>query len=152
MTAGGNDWPAVAGNMVKARKSCGWLTRILSRKGANKRISGTFFKAVVQQAVLFGAGTWVLIPQIERALYSFMHGDEQRITGRQSRRGWDGKRYYPSMAWATKEAGIMEIRKSITNRQNTVAQYIATRPILDPCEWTTQRGGAMVSRRWWYQK
>ena len=40
-----------------------------------------------------------------------------------------------------KEAGITEIRKSITNRQNTFAQYISTRPILDLCERTTQRGG-----------
>ena len=56
------------------------------------------------------------------------------------------------MEGATKEAGFKEIRKSITNRQNTVAQYIATRPLLDLCEGTKQIGGAMVSRRWWYQK
>ena len=46
-TAGDEDWPAVAGNMAKAQKSWGRLTRILSREGAEKRISGTFFKAVV---------------------------------------------------------------------------------------------------------
>ena len=40
-----------------------------------------------------------------------------------------------------KEAGFTTIRKSITNRQNTVAQYIATRPHLDLCEQATQRGG-----------
>ena len=51
-----------------------------------------------------------------------------------------------------KEAGFTEIRKSITNRQNTVAQFIATRPLLDLCEQTTQRGVARVSRRWWDQK
>ena len=51
-----------------------------------------------------------------------------------------------------KEAGFTEIRKSITNMQNTVAQYIATRPILDLCERTTKRGGERVSRRWWDQK
>ena len=33
-----------------------------------------------------------------------------------------------------KGRGFKEIRKSITNRQKTVAQYIATRPILDLCE------------------
>ena len=31
-------------------------------------MSGTFFKAVVQQVLLFGAETWVLTPRIERAL------------------------------------------------------------------------------------
>ena len=93
MTAGDDDWPVVAGNLVKARKSWGRPARILSREGAgaDKRVSGTFIKAVVQQVILFGAETWVLTPQIERALESFMHGDAHRITGRQPRRGWDGK-------------------------------------------------------------
>ena len=148
MTAGDDNWTAVSGNLVKARKSWGRLTRILSREGADKRISGTFFKAVVQQVLLFGAETWVLTPRIERALDSFMHGAAQRIMGRQPWIGWDGKWYYPSLAGAMKEAGFTEIKKSITNRQNTVAQYIATRPLLDLCEQTTRRGGARVSRRW----
>ena len=65
---------------------------------------GKFFKAVVQQVLLFGAETWVLTPIIERALDSFMHGSERRITGRQPRRGWDGKLYYPSLVGAMKEA------------------------------------------------
>ena len=51
-----------------------------------------------------------------------------------------------------KEAGFMEIRKSIKNRQNTVAQYITTRPLLSLCEQNTRRGGTGVSRQWWYQK
>ena len=51
-----------------------------------------------------------------------------------------------------KEAGFTEIRKSTKNRHNTVAQYIATRPLLDLCEQTTRKGGERVSRRWWYQK
>ena len=49
------------------------------------------------------------------------------------------------------EAGVEGIRKSITRRQNTVAQYIVTQPILDLCERFTWRPRAMVSRRWWDQ-
>ena len=111
MAAGDDDWPAVAGNLVKARKSWGRLAMILSREGADKRVLGTFFKAVVQQVLLFGAETWVLTPRIEQALERFMHGAARRITGRQPRRGWDGKWYYPSLAGAMKEAGFTEIRK-----------------------------------------
>ena len=51
-----------------------------------------------------------------------------------------------------KEEGLTTIRKSITNSQNTVAQYIATRSLLDLCEQTKRRGGVRVSRRWWDQK
>ena len=38
-----------------------------------------------------------------------------------------------------KEAGLTEVGKSISNRQNTVAQYIATRPLLDLCEGASAR-------------
>ena len=43
MTAGDDDWPEVAGNLKKARKSWGRLRRILGREGATARISGAFF-------------------------------------------------------------------------------------------------------------
>ena len=47
-----------------------------------------------------------------------------------------------------REAGLTEIRKSIANRQNTVAQYIATRPLLDLCKGARAREGARVPMRW----
>ena len=42
LTAGDDDWPAVAGDLGKARKSWGRLKRILNREGADKRVSGKF--------------------------------------------------------------------------------------------------------------
>ena len=86
---------------------------------------------MVQQVLMFGAETWVVTPRIERVLNSFMHGAAIRITGRQPWRGWDGKWFYPSLEGAMKEACFKDIRTAINNRQNTVAQYIATRPLLD---------------------
>ena len=82
LTAGDDDFPAVAGNLGKARKSWGRLQRILSREGADKRVSGKILKVVVQQVLLFGVETWVVTPRMERALNSFMHGAARRITGR----------------------------------------------------------------------
>ena len=95
LTEGNDDWPAVAGNLAKARKSWGRLQVILSREGATKRMSGDFFKAVVQQVVLFGAETWVVSPMMERAMSAFLHGATRRLTGRQPRKGRDGKWHYP---------------------------------------------------------
>ena len=51
-----------------------------------------------------------------------------------------------------KEAGFKEIRELITNRQNTVAQYIATQPLMEFYKGAKQIGGTRVSRRWWDQK
>ena len=69
ITAGDDDWSAVAENLLKARKSWGRLTEILSREGAEKRVLGNFFRAVVQQVLLFGVETWVLTPRIEVLRY-----------------------------------------------------------------------------------
>ena len=126
MTAGDDDWPAVAGNLKKARRSWGRLSRILGREGATARISGMFFKSVVQQVLLFGAETWVVTPRMEKAMSGFIHGAARRLTGRQARRGHNGKWHYPSLVGAMKEAGLTDIGKSIANRQNMVAQYITT--------------------------
>ena len=49
------------------------------------------------------------------------------------------------------EAGFEGIEKYITRRQNMVAQYIATQPILDLYERSARRPGVRVSRRWWEQ-
>ena len=43
MTAGDDDWPAIAGNLNKARRSWGRLQRIFKRERATARISGSFF-------------------------------------------------------------------------------------------------------------
>ena len=90
MTAGDDEWPAVAGNLVKARKSWGGMQGILRREGATTQISENFFKAVVQQVLLFGAETWVVTPNMERALSTFIHGASRRLTGRQTQREKDG--------------------------------------------------------------
>ena len=55
------------------------------------------------------------------------------------------------MAGALNEAGVVRIRTLILRRQNTVAQFIATRPILGLCEVTERRPGTRVPMRWWEQ-
>ena len=49
------------------------------------------------------------------------------------------------------EAGLTDVGKSIANRQNTVAQYIAMRPLLDLCKEARAREGTRVPLRWWNQ-
>ena len=98
--------------------------------------------------LLFGAETWVVSPMMDRALIVFIHGAERRLTGRQPRKGRDGKWHYPSLEGAMKEAGLTDVRTSINRRQNTVAQYIATQPLLDLCEGAKQRERARVTLGW----
>ena len=148
MMAGDYVWAEVVGKLQRAR---GRLLRILSREGADPKVSGIFFKAVTQAVLLFGEKTWVLTPRTERALCSFQYRVAQRLTGRQSRRRGGGSWEYPSFEEAMEESGFEGVGKYITTRQNTVAQYIAARHILDLCERSARSPGARVSWRWWEQ-
>ena len=146
-----NDWLAVVGNLGKARRSWGRLSRVLGREGADPKMSRAFYNAVTKVVLLFGAETWVLTTWMEKALDSFQSRVARKITGRQPQQRKDGSWVYLLLAGVTKEAGMVGIRTSIIRRQNTVAQYIATRPILYLCKQATRRPGARVSRWWWEQ-
>ena len=148
-SAGDNNRLAVVGNLGKARRSWGSLSWVLVREGADPGVLWMFYTAVAQAVLLFGAETWVLTPRMEKALDSFHSRVARRITGRQPRQRKDGSWVYPPMVRARKESVMMGIRTSIKRRQNTVAEYIATRPILDLCEQATWQPGARVSWRWW---
>ena len=126
LTAGDDDWLPVVGNLGKARRSWGRLSRILGREGTDPKVSSTFYTEVAQAVLIFGEEMWVLTPRTEKALDSFQSRVVRRITGRQPRRKKDGSWDCPPLAGALRDAGMVEIRTSITRRQNTVAQYITT--------------------------
>ena len=97
--------------------------------------------------LLFWAKKWVLNQRMEEAQDSFQSRYARRITGKQPQQKKEGSWDYTLLEEALGEVGIYGIHKSITQRQNTVAQYIATQPILDLCERGTRRPGARVSWR-----
>ena len=71
----------MVGNLGKSGNSWGRLLRILRREGADPKVSGHFYKAVLKAVLLFGAKTWVLTPRMERDLDSFQHRVAQRLSG-----------------------------------------------------------------------
>ena len=89
-----------------------------------------FYIAMAQQVLLFGADSWVLTGKMEASLDAFQGRVARRLTGRMPRRGRDGKCLYLPLAGATKESGIVRARTLVLRRQNTVAQFVATQPIL----------------------
>ena len=136
LTSTDDDWLAVARNLQKARATWGRLARILGREGADPKVSRNLYIAVTQQVLLFGADTWLLTVKMEAALDAFQGRVARRLTGRLPRRGRDGKWQYPPPAGATKDTGIVRARTSVLRRQNTVAKFVATRPLLGLCEGT----------------
>ena len=65
--------------------------RIFSREGADPRMSGVFFKALVLVVLLFGAETWVVTPRMGRVMGRFYDQVVQRLTGQLQRWKTDSK-------------------------------------------------------------
>ena len=146
MTAGDDGWMAVYNKLQKARKSWVWMLWISSRERVYTKV---FFKAVFQTVFLFDEDTWVRTPSMERALSRFQQRVARRLTRRQPRRVGDGSWEYIPLAAVMAEVIFEDIRTYVTRSQNTVAQYIATQPIMYLCERSARRPGTWVSRRWW---
>ena len=60
-----NNWLAVAGNIKKVQRRWGRLARVLVREGEYTKVSRTFYIAMTQQVLPFGAETWVLTKNME---------------------------------------------------------------------------------------
>ena len=50
------------------------------------------------------------------------------------------------------EASLQDLETYVSCHQNTVAQYIATRPIMDLCLAEKWKTGKRVEMRWWEQE
>ena len=77
-----DDWPALQSNLKKARAKWGRIGRILSREQANPRVMATFYKAIIQSVLLYGAETWVLTKCMMQPLRGFHQRCARHLTGR----------------------------------------------------------------------
>ena len=71
ISAEDGNWPAAVRNLSWERAVWRRMAHILSREGAATRVSGLFFKYVVQELLLFGPETWVFTPQMGKSLGRF---------------------------------------------------------------------------------
>ena len=131
ISATDNDWPAVVRNLAQAKKIWSRMSRILSREGAAPWVSGLFFKSVIQEVLLLGDETFVVTPRMGKTLGGFHTQVSRRLTGQLLRRTTDRKWRYTLSAAAREEAGFLTMEEYVRRHHNTVAQYIATRSLLD---------------------
>ena len=85
---------------------------------------------------------------MKRVLGRFHHRVARRLMGWQLRKGRYGGWFYRHLEDAIAEAGLQEMETYVSGRQNIVAQYIATRPIMDLCLEAKRRPGPRVEMRW----
>ena len=103
--------------------------------------------AVVQVVMLYWSETWVMTLRIERVLDGFHHKLDHRLTRRQHWIGREDGWVYSPMEKTIVESRLQEVETYVSHRQNTVAQFIATRPIKDLCLAAARRQESRVSKQ-----
>ena len=146
------DWPAIYRNLSKARSRWARVSRVLAREGADAKIAGMFYKAVVQSVLLYGSESWVVTPAVLKVLNSFHHRMARRLSGKQPRylpreNRWE----YPPIEEALEVAGLYTMDHYIEVRRNTLVRNISTRPILELCRGAERQSGSAQKALWWHQ-
>ena len=146
-----DNWAAVEQNLQWSWGKWGKMVKILGRDGVDRRTAGIFYVELVKAVILFGLETWLVIPRLEKAIAGFHHRAVWWMAGIGPEHQWEGTWVYPPIGAALATVGLDEIWVYIYYCQNTVAKYIATRPIMDLCMAAEQRLGIRLSGRWWEQ-
>ena len=76
-----DDWTEVVTNFAWEKMVWRSMTYIIIREGATPRVSGFFFKDVMQAVLIFRADTWVFTTRMGKALGGFQTKVEIRLTG-----------------------------------------------------------------------
>ena len=108
-----------------------------------------FYVEVVQAVIIFESETWVLTPRLEKALEGFHHRVVRRMAGMVPKCQRDVTWVYKPIGAVPAMVGMDNIGVYIDCLHNTVAQYIATRVIMDLCLVEEWKPGLRIYRRWW---
>ena len=98
--------------------------------------------------LLFGSETWVVTPWMVKSLLGFHHQAVERMVAMVPKRQLNGTWVYTPIWAALVILGLEEIRLYIARRENTVAQKIATHPIMELCLSVEWRMGIKLLQIW----
>ena len=149
MSADDSDVMAVTQNIRKARMRWGQLCRLLTRRGASRRVMGHFYKATVQAVLLHGEETWTLTQPLLRLLKSFHHRCARYLARMYNVQLADGTWSAPPSALAREAAGLFTMEEYIQRRVNTFLPFIRSRAIYQSCVDSTATQATSNHLCWW---
>ena len=137
-------------NLKKARKCWIRLAKLLRSENLVPRVAGMFYKAVVMAILLYSSESWVVNPSTLKRLEGFHMRAAWTLARvntpqQKSDRTWE----YPDGDAVLEEVGLRSIESYIEKRWNTIAEFVATRPILEFCRGAGRKRGSQPHCLWW---
>jgi len=147
-----DDAQAIRQQLRKARGVWARVGQVLRGENTRPRVAAKFYKAIVQAVLLYGSETWNLTQSALARLEGFHLRAAYRMARKHKpKRGAHNVWIYPKTADVLKECGMQSIAEYIHNRRQTIAVYVATRPILEACRQGERQRGSMPRQWWWEQ-
>jgi len=135
-----NNIQAIRAQMCKARATWAGVGQVLKSENVLPFVAARFYQAVVQAILLYGSESWVLSKTAMARLEGFHIRCAYRMAKEHKpKRGPDRVWIYPRSEDVLKECGMKTMGEYILILQQTVAVYVATRPILDECRLQAER-------------
>ena len=126
--------------------------QVLRGENTAPRAAAKFYKAVVQAVLLYGSETWNLTQSALARLEGFhVRAAYKMARKHQPRRGANKVWVYPKSADVLEECKMVTIAEYIQVCRQTIATYVATRPIFTACVEGKQQQGSMPRQWWWEQ-
>ena len=144
-----SDDAAIKYNLQKAREKWGRIGKILSKKDANNKTMGSFYKAIIQSVLLYGSESWVISNHSMKTLRSFHRRCARYITGKHIWKDENENWHYPNSNEVLKMAGLLPIEEYIAQRKIAVMKYVINRPIFQKCLSSKPIAGNVNQQIWW---
>ncbi len=126
------------------------MGQVLWSENASPFVAARFYQAIVQAILLYGSETWV----ISRTALAWLEGFHIRAAYRMAKT--NKPKRSPGNVWeylrsedVLKECGMKRIEDYIRICRQTIAMYIAIRPILAECRRGERKRGAIPHQWWW---
>ncbi len=146
-----NNTQAMRGNLKKACKNWGQVSRVLRAENASPKVCGVFYKATVQAVLLFGSETWKLSPLSLKSLEGFHIRAVHRMAGKMPTKNPDGTWKYSSSRDVLKAVRLQTIGHYIGVCWETIARFIVDRPLFALCWDGERKRGSARCTFWWEQ-
>jgi hypothetical protein len=150
-----NTWGACWRRMMTTSSRATWacVGQVHRAENVLPRFAAKFYKAVVQAVLLYGSETWVLSTAALASLKGFHIRAAYRMAVKHKPRRGPGKEWiYLRSKDVLEECGMSTLEEYVRVHRQTIAVYVATRPILTECRQGERKRGAVPHRWWWEQQ
>jgi hypothetical protein len=152
MSQDDDDIQAICAQVRKARSSWARIGQVLRSKNVSPFVTARFYQAIIQAILLYGSKLWVISWTAMARLEGFHICATYRMAKKnRPKRGPNREWIYPRSEDVLKECGMKTMEEYILACRQTIAVYVATRPILNKCRQGERKRGA-ISRHWWWEQ